>query len=332
MTELKGLRAIRSEMARQQADALASLAATPEAAALAASLRRTGRLLLLGMGASHAAGRTVEPLYRALGIDAIAMPLSEQLDQPLSLAGRTVILTSQSGESGEVVRWLDETTHPETFGISLDPASTLARRTACLVAHGGPEKAFAATRSLTLSLALHAPVLAALGADIALVRAALQGQPMPDLAPALAATAHVATVVTSARRLQGLAEALALGLTELSRRPCFALESGQLRHGPMEMLGPDIATIFFAADDPTTALVKGLAEATAAAGSPTVLFDASGTRAPTGVNHVPLATAEGLPAALTLLAAAQSFMVAFAAARVADVGTPVRSSKITRIE
>ena len=58
---------------------------------VAASLKRTGRLLLLGMGGSHAVSRAVEPLYRALGIDAIAMPLSEQLGQPLPLAGRTVL-------------------------------------------------------------------------------------------------------------------------------------------------------------------------------------------------------------------------------------------------
>ncbi len=62
----------------------------------------TAGCCLLGMGGSHAVGRAVEPLYRALGIDAIALPLSEQLGQPLSLDGRTVLITSQSGESAEV--------------------------------------------------------------------------------------------------------------------------------------------------------------------------------------------------------------------------------------
>ena len=50
------------------------------AAQVAATIRRTGRLLLLGMGGSHAVGRALEPAYRTLGIDAIALPLSEQLD------------------------------------------------------------------------------------------------------------------------------------------------------------------------------------------------------------------------------------------------------------
>src|SRR5262245_2391731 len=104
-----GLVAIDREMARQRADAVASFHSAGEVAAkVAASLRRTGQLLLLGMGGSHAVGRAVEPLYRALGIDAIAVPLSEQLGQPLKIEGRTILMTSQSGESAEVLRWFAE--------------------------------------------------------------------------------------------------------------------------------------------------------------------------------------------------------------------------------
>ena len=55
---------------------------------IAGAIRETGRVLLLGMGASHAAGRAVEPLYRALGVDALALPLSEQLYAPLPVGGR----------------------------------------------------------------------------------------------------------------------------------------------------------------------------------------------------------------------------------------------------
>ena len=123
-----GLVAIDREMARQHADAIASFQDNAVMATkIAASMRRTGRLLLLGMGGSHAVGRAVEPLYRAHGIDAIALPLSEQLGQPLPLAGRTVLVTSQSGESAEVVRWFSEAgTDAETFGLTLKNASFLA--------------------------------------------------------------------------------------------------------------------------------------------------------------------------------------------------------------
>ena len=80
------------------------------------------------MGASHATGRIVEPFYRRLGIDAVAIPLSEQLTAPLPLGDKTVIVTSQSGESAELIRWLEvEGKRDGVYGMTLDPHSTLAR-------------------------------------------------------------------------------------------------------------------------------------------------------------------------------------------------------------
>ena len=121
---------------------------------------------MLGMGASHAAARIVEPLYRGLGVDAIALPLSEQLTAPLAIADRSVIVTSQSGESAEVGRWLEtEASADNVFGMTLDGDRCLPATVPSLVAAGGVETAFAATRSLTVTLALHLAVLARLGVD-----------------------------------------------------------------------------------------------------------------------------------------------------------------------
>lgn len=329
-----GLVAIEDEMARQGKDALSSFAdAETRAGEVASSIRRTGRLLLLGMGASHGLNRAVEPLYRARGMDAVALPLSEQLDQPLPTEGRTVIVTSQSGESAEVVRWLN-VAHlaADGFGLTMDGGSTLARSLPSLIGAGGVETAFAATRSTFVGVALHAAVLSALGADPAAFLQVLRAPTHPDIANAVGALAGVRSVVTSARRLQGLAEVLALGLTELSRVPCFALECGQLRHGPMEMLGPDVGAVFLRGDDPTGDLVRGLAEAVAATGAPTIVLDASGRRPATGAVTVDAGRHDGVAALAALLPLAQRLMIGFAAARVAEVGTPVRSQKITRIE
>jgi fructoselysine-6-P-deglycase FrlB-like protein len=329
-----GLVAIDREMARQHADALASFKqAGPMAQKVAASLKRTGKLLLLGMGASHAVGRAVEPLYRAHGIEAIALPLSEQLGEPLPLADRTVLVTSQSGESAEVVRWFKEAgSAGDVFGLTLEAESFLGRATQCLVGAGGAEHAFAATRSLTVSFALHLAVLAALGDDPADAIRALDEPQAVDIGPELAALEGVATIVTSGRRLQGLAEALALGLTELSRLPCYALEGGQLRHGPMEMLGPKVGVVLFRGDDPTGDLVASLAAAVVEAGSPTIVFDASGAAPVKGVVTLALRQATGLAAIFAMLPVAQRLMLAFADSRVDNAGTPVRSAKITRDE
>ena len=329
-----GLIAIENEMAHQHADALATfMAAAPLAENIAASLRRTGRLLLLGMGGSLAVGRAVEPLYRDLGIDAIALPLSEQLGQPLPIAGRTIIVTSQSGESAEVLRWFAVVgEQPDTFGLTLEGGSSLARKVPCLVGAGGTERAFAATRSLTVTFAMHMAILAALGQDAQPALAVLNTPQAPDIGTALDAMSGVMTIVTSGRRLQGVAEAIALGLTELSRLPCFSLEGGQLRHGPMEMLGPSVGVLLFRARDETAALVAGMAASAFEAGSPVVIFDTSGDPPADDVVTIGLGQASGMAAILAILPVAQRFMIAFAASRVADVGTPVRSTKITRSE
>lgn len=329
-----GLIAIEHEMERQHADARATFAAAAsQAGDIAASLRRTGRLLLLGMGGSHAVGRAVEPLYRELGIDAIALPLSEQLGQPLPVAGRTVLVTSQSGESAEVLRWFALVgDRPDTFGLTLEAGSSLARTVPCLVGAGGTERAFAATRSLTVTFAMHMAVLAALGSNAEPALAVLKAPEAPAVGSAVDAMSGVATIVTSGRRLQGVAEAIALGLTELSRLPCFSLEGGQLRHGPMEMLGPSVGVVLFRACDETASLVAGMAASASDAGSPVIVFDTSGEPPIDNVVTICLKQASGMAAILTMLPVAQSFMVAFAASRVADVGTPVRSTKITRSE
>ncbi|OWW04718.1 aminotransferase [Rhizobium sp. R72] len=334
ITRPAGLMAIDREMARQHADALASYdSAKKTAQAIAASLKKTGRLLLLGMGGSHAVGRTVEPLYRARGIDAIALPLSEQLGQPLSLEGRTVLVTSQSGESAEVIRWFNETRPgSDTFGLTLEAGSFLARTAPSLIGAGGTELAFAATRSLTVSFALHLAVLAALGEDPAAALAALSCPETPSIDAALAPLDGVATVVTSGRRLQGLAEALALGLTELSRRPCFSLEGGQLRHGPMEMLGQEIGVILFKGQDSTADLVTAMAVSAVETGAAVVIFDASGKTPVAGAVTIGFKPASGLAAIFAMLPVAQRLMVAFAEARVENAGTPLRSTKITRSE
>ncbi|WP_420820723.1 SIS domain-containing protein [Rhizobium tubonense] len=329
-----GLQAIDREMARQHADAIASYeGAADMAAKVAASLRSTGRLLLLGMGGSHAVSRAVEPLYRALGIETIAVTLSEQLGQPLPLGGRTVLVTSQSGESAEVLRWFAETAGtPDTFGLTLEAGSSLAKAAPSLIGAGGTELAFAATRSLTVSFALHLAILAALGEDPTAALGALNAPEANDIDEALAAFAKVATVVTSGRRLQGLAEALALGLTELSRRPCFSLEGGQLRHGPMEMLGPEIGVVLFRAQDATAALVTVMAVSAVEAGAPVVVFDSSGEQPVAGTTTIRFKPAAGMAAIFAMLPVAQRFMIAFADARVENAGTPVRSTKITRSE
>lgn len=321
-------------MARQQADARDSFPASAEMAArIAGSIGRTGRVLLLGMGASHALNRAVEPLYRARGIEALAVPLSEQLDAPLRIRGYSVIVASQSGESAEVVRWLNEPAlGPDCFGLTMDAGSSLARALPSLVGAGGVETGFAATRSLYVGVALHGAVLGALGEETAAMLAAIDRARGPDISQAAQVLRGVTGIVTSGRQLRGLAEALALGFIELARVPAFAVEGGQFRHGPMEMLGPELGVVLFRGADVTGNRVLSLAEAVAATGARTVVLDASGGRAAAGCVTLSAGRQEGLAGLIALLPLAQRLMVRVAADRVADVGIPLRTQKVTRTE
>ncbi len=329
-----GLLALRAEMARQHQDALDSYDGNGEiAATIAGALRRNRRLVLLGMGASHAVNRMVEPTYRALGIQAISLPLSEQLYAPLDLADSVVIVTSQSGESVEVHRLFSALgRHDSVFGLTLEGGSTLAQSCPSLIGRGGTERAFAATRSLLISLALHQRVLTALGDDATAALAALADTSAPDISSALASLRDCSALVFSGRAMRGLAEAAALGAMELGRLPALALEGGQFRHGPMEILGSKIGVVLAKSDEATAPLIDSLALLCVSAGSPTILVDSSGQPAVPGTCRVAVPTSAGIAAALSLLPAAQKLVIELADARIENVGTPIRSGKITRDE
>jgi fructoselysine-6-P-deglycase FrlB-like protein len=330
----EGLMAIDSEMARQHDDALASFeAASDLARRMADILRSRRRLVLLGMGGSQAVNRMAEVEYRGRGIQALAITLSEQLYSPLDLGDAVVILTSQSGESAEVHRILATLGgHGAAFGITLEPSSTLARALPSLIGAGGAERAFAASRSLMVTLSLHLAVLAALGLDAAPAIEALRARVRLDVTEPVKLLRQCKAVIYSGRALRGLAEALALTTTELARMPAYALEGGQFRHGPLEALGSSLGAVHFCADEAATALVAGLARDTAAGGSPTLVFDTSGSDAIHGDLILRFPRAAGLAAILSMLPTAQRLAIGLAGQRVSDVGIPLRTTKITRSE
>ena len=330
----EGLIAIDREMARQHEDALASFDTARELAArIAAALRQRPLVLLLGMGGSHAVNRMVEGEYRALGINAFAVSLSEQLYSPLDLSDAIVIVTSQSGESAEVHRILAGLAgHPAAYGMTLEANSTLGRSLPSLVGAGGTEHAFAATRSLMITLALHLGVLAALGLDAAPALEALRTRAKLDVTEAVKLLKRCTAMVYSGRALRGLAEAVALSTMELARMPAYALEGGQFRHGPLEILGSELGTVHFCSDEPAAPLVAGLARDAIAGGSPTLVVDTSGSEDIHADLILRLPKASGIAAVLSMLPTAQRLAIGLAGQRVSAVGVPLRTTKITRTE
>ena len=330
-----GLDLLNVERARQHGDALASFeAARAPAARIAESLNRTKRLLLIGMGGSHYVNRAVEPAYRARGIDATAITASELLAAPLPDRVRTAILTSQSGGSGEVLQLLDRAAgQEERFGITLEADSPLAQRIPVLVGAGGTEKAFAATRSLLICLALHAAVLAELGEDLAPALGYLRKPLERPVDAALQVLAQKKVIIVSGRgAMAGLAEAGALCLMELGRLPVMAMEGGQFRHGPLEILNPAIGVILLRGPGEDSRLNQKLVATCREAGATPVVFDLSGEAKLEGAVTIDFPAASGFAAAFALLPSLQRLMIDLAGRHVPRVGEPLRTSKVTGIE
>jgi fructoselysine-6-P-deglycase FrlB-like protein len=323
---------IDAEMARQHDDALRSLAANTErATAIAASIRKTGRLALLGMGGSHWVNRTAAFLYRDIGVEVQAEPLSEALFAPLPARTRTVILTSQSGGSGEIGRYLDLPARlEERFGLTLNENGALAKRAASLIGAGGVEKAFAATRSILISQALHLSVLAALGYPAESALDILKAPPSPSILPARDTLAGAGIVILSGRSvLQGVAESGALCLMELARIPTYAFEGGQFRHGPMELLSEKTGVILLRPPGEAAMLAAALAASCREAGCPVAVFDCSGEPPIADGVTIRFPALHGMAAGFAILPALQRLLIEMAEQRVPQLGVPLRSSKVT---
>ena len=165
-TPRSGLDLLEAEMARQHADALASLRANAE---MASADRGQHHARAAGCCSSAWAPRTMPTAWSSRSIAGSASTrgparAAELMHTPPPAMPRTTIFVSQSGESGEIVELLKaEAAGEDRFGMTLDASSTLGRTLPCLVGAGGSEVAFAATRSLVVTLALHAALLAALG-------------------------------------------------------------------------------------------------------------------------------------------------------------------------
>ncbi len=331
--------ALRREIAGQQEAVAMTLrdgALAWQLDALAADVRASGELLVTGMGASLHAGMILAELLREKGLRAWALPTSELLHYGEALAVRPLLLISQSGASVEIERMLARD-RDGVHALTLDAASPLGRFGAAIIP-GGPERAYAATRSFTTTLAALYGLAGRLGVKVD-VRG-LSDTLAPALAPLEALDAARAALqgvdavfVTGRGPLHGLAEYVALLLMELTRVPCAALEAAQFRHGPKEAAGRRLGVVALAAQGGPGELVRNFASELSEAGSPTVLLDAGGAPAKAAaVVSVALPASDELAAVLPMAVTAQRLAVALAEARGITPGVPLRSEKVTREE
>lgn len=312
--------------------------------------RDWARIVLTGMGSSHFAGI---PTWRALvaaGRPAWNVEAGQLLDDSGLITPDTLlVVTSQSGASGEVVELLARRgaggiAPGAVVGITDDTTSELARAADVLVPlHSGPE-ATVSTKSYLNTLAVHRLLQAAFACQdaagvrrVELADAADAVQTVLDDAGLVAELARMAReiAVHPARRLDYIggrdttATALfsALITKESAKVPAQGYNGGEFRHGPFELAGDGhTAVLFFPHDDTPNPSLRRLAADLLAAGSRVVAVGEAGAPATT---NVPIPVGSALTSMAASAVVTELFAVALARANGVVPGAFVHGSKIT---
>ncbi len=247
---------------------------------LLANLPPVRRPLLTGMGASLNAARIAATYLHTMGIPAVAHESTALVFHSARLLESCdhLVFISQSGESAEVGP-LTQTLGAEKplIAITNTPDSRLGQRAATVLpVHAGAEQVPVASRTYVNSVATAWLLARAWGGRMdgserdqlyALADAAqaiiengaqstaqwldLLGLDAPDEAQTLLFMGHDPHAVT--------AQQTAMMVNEWVKRPAMGVSCGAFRHGPIEIAGPRLSAVIFAAPGPTQASAHALA-------------------------------------------------------------------------
>jgi len=247
----------------EQPAALERLISSMEGAQFEAPLRRllgAKRVVLAGMGSSHF---TTYPIFRAMltaGLPAWWIDSAELLENLEAFNSPDTIfwLTSQSGESGETTKLVDQIRQDSfVIGITDNSESTLAKRSNFLIElKSGPEATVSA-KSYVNSIAVARVVAAELGEKIGTLEALnrlgqdskLIKQYLDDADQNIQRFREFARdrylLITGRGEAAISAEAAALIVKEASKRPVEGMSAGVLRHGVIELASSHTSVLIF---------------------------------------------------------------------------------------
>jgi glucosamine--fructose-6-phosphate aminotransferase (isomerizing) len=230
------------------------------------------RIVLTGMGSSF---HTLHPLYLSLissGQTPVMIEASELIHYAMDLCDRDtlVIAVSQSGESVEILRLLEQNQDATVLGVTNTADSTLAKKSQmALISQAGPESFVSSKTYLAGMMVLQ--WLASVFADANVEETLKKLEPAGRLTDAylhgwrshvqgLAASLGNARHAFFLGRGASLAAAGtgALIVKESAHFHSEAMSSAAFRHGPMEMLQSDMFTAVFAGSEATRSLNQGL--------------------------------------------------------------------------
>ncbi len=329
---------------RALAATLEQLEVPDELAILAARLRegKIKRVLLTGMGASFHA---LYPLFlrlNAYGYTALAVETSELVHwlhrwfEPETL----IIAVSQSGQSAEVVRLIEEN-HGRAAIVAVTNAADSAlalRANASILTRAGKEFSVSCKTYVTALMALHL-----LGGLLCAAPAGQTRQELAQAAPAVASylrrwKEHVLGMKEELGQighlfLLGRGSSLAaagegaLIVKEAARVHAEGMSGAAFRHGPLEMVNSESFAVVFAGAEATSALQAKLRDDIRRAGSKTAWIAEDALPGPWNLPKTPA----GVQPMLEILPV-QMMTLALAAEAGIEAGRFARISKITTAE
>lgn len=331
-----------SEM-EEQPEAIARLLADnrQEMRSIAALADGVSHVVIAARGTSDNAARYAQYVWGArnrLPVGLTTPSLFGPLASPPNLEGALVVGISQSGQSPDLVRVLDEAKRQNrpTLAITNAPDSPLADRADCVVdLCAGPERAIAATKSYSAQLAAVALCSLAFGGESADEIGDLpesMGEAIEksgDLTGAIRALVDSDRCVVVGRGFQlATVYEWALKLQELTYLLAQPFSSADFLHGPVAVVEPDFPLLVVATAGPTYREMRSLAEDMTAKGAHVItLTDTDGTPGHVGVS-VP--SVEPWLSPIVSAPALQLFAHALALARGIDPESPRGLSKVTR--
>jgi glutamine---fructose-6-phosphate transaminase (isomerizing) len=245
------------------------------------STRSQHRLVLTGLGASYNALHPARYYLHREGLAALHLNtgelihyLPELLMQPLFL-----VVVSQSGESIEIQKLLDQLTQhrnadSSTWVVSItnQPGNRLAENSDLALYTQAGSEVGVATKTYTGTLAILHWLARAIAGHLKpqdyldVLQCADQCEQLlndwqPKIQPAVEAVSQAASFALVARG-PSITSACngALGLQEAARLPAAGYVGSQFRHGPMEVISPQLATLLFTLPDRTVELSRRMAQ------------------------------------------------------------------------
>jgi glucosamine--fructose-6-phosphate aminotransferase (isomerizing) len=242
------------------------------------------RIVLTGMGGSDHATIAFEALLVRRGLPVWRLPAGRLLEMPeLITAGSLLMITSQSGRSGEVVALLKTLrTRPRTIiGVTNDPTSPLAAAADHVVLLHCGDEATVATKSFANTLAVYHRLAALVAGSpdskaVAEIRAAATGltvqaerdmQPILDLARRTLANPRPRIALIGAGPDATIVLSGALVLKEAAKVAAEGFVCGAFRHGPLELAGPGLTALLFGTGSADDASLNPLSRDLVASGS-----------------------------------------------------------------